>query len=212
MTLDLGHLILTGGAVTLRPLELDDAAALAAATAESRASYGFNPVPDGLEQMRAFIERAFELRRKGERYSFCTLWQGRPVGSTSFLDFQPWVWPAGHPLQRTDRPDVVEIGGTWLAQSAQRTGCNTGAKFLMLRHAFEQWETHRVAFRTDERNARSRAAIERLGARLEGVRRAERPGQDGTVRNSVFYSIIAAEWPQAKEKLQARLLSSSAGS
>jgi RimJ/RimL family protein N-acetyltransferase len=208
MPLDLGHLVLTGTAVTLRPLELADAEALAAATAESRATYGFNPVPEGVEDARAHIQRSLDLKRKGERYPFCTLWHGRPVGSTSFIELQQWTWPPGHPLQRTDRPDVAEIGGTWLAQSAQRTGCNTEAKYLMLQHAFEHWEVHRVALRTDERNARSRAAIERLGAQLEGIRRAERPGQDGTVRNSAFYSIVAAEWPQVKMRLRAHLLGS----
>jgi RimJ/RimL family protein N-acetyltransferase len=208
MSLDLGHLVLTGTAVTLRPLELADAEALAAATAESRATYGFNPVPDGVEDAHAYIRRSLDLKRKGERYPFCTLWRGRPVGSTSFIELQQWAWPPGHPLQRTDRPDVAEIGGTWLAQSAQRTGCNTEAKYLMLQHAFEHWEVHRVALRTDERNVRSRAAIERLGAQFEGIRRAERPGQDGTVRNSAFYSIVASEWPQVKMRLRARLLGS----
>ena len=90
---------------------------------------------------------------------------------------------------------------TWLAASAQRTGANTEAKSLMLGHAFEAWEVHLVRLRTDRRNLRSRTAIERLGARFEGVRRADRPGVDGTVRDSAFYSITRAEWPAVRERL-----------
>jgi len=80
----------------------------------------------------------------------------RVVGGTSYLDLQQWRWPPGSPLQRTDRPDALEIGATWLSASAQRTRCNTEAKYLMLSHAFD---VHRVALKTDERNSRSRQAI-----------------------------------------------------
>lgn len=93
-------------------------------------------------------------------------------------------WPPGSDLHRFDRPDTVEIGSTWLAASAQRQRCNTEAKLLMLTHAFEHWRVHSVSFKTDERNVRSRRAIERLGARFDGVRRADMPGVDGTVRSS----------------------------
>jgi RimJ/RimL family protein N-acetyltransferase len=123
------------------------------------------------------------------------------VGSTSFIEPRVWDWPPGSALQRSDRPDVVEIGSTWLAASAQRTRCNTEAKLLMLAHAFERWQVHAVSFKTDERNARSRRAIERLGARFDGVRRADMPGADGTVRNSAHYSIVAAEWPAVRARL-----------
>jgi RimJ/RimL family protein N-acetyltransferase len=99
----------------------------------------------------------------------------------------------------------VEIGYTWLAASAQRTRCNTEAKFLLLQHAFETWEVHRVTIRTDERNQRSRAAIARLGAHFEGIRRAEKPGADGSVRDSAMFSIIAAEWPAIRARLRERL-------
>ncbi|HVP85615.1 MAG TPA: GNAT family protein, partial [Rhizomicrobium sp.] len=88
-----------------------------------------------------------------------------------------------------------------LSHSAQRTRCNTEAKLLMLRHAFDEWKVHRVHFETDERNTRSRNAIARLGAKLEGIRRADRPGRDGIVRNSARYSIIADEWPAVEANL-----------
>src|SRR5262245_10167059 len=136
---------------------------------------------------------------------FAIEWHDRVVGSTSYLDIQQWRWPAGSPLQRTDYPDSVEIGATWLSASAQRTRCNTEAKYLMQVHAFEVWRVHRVALKTDERNMRSRQAIERLGARFEGIRRADMPAQDGTVRSSAYYSIVPAEWPAIREKLEAAL-------
>ncbi len=201
----LAPLVLRGTTVTLRPLSLDDAGALAAAAAESREPYAFTRVPDGVDDARRYIEGALAERETRGRLPFATLWQERVVGSTSYLGAERWRWPAGSPLQRSDRPDVVEIGATWLAASAQRTRCNTEAKLLMLAHAFDVWQVHRVALKTDARNARSRRAIERLGASFEGVRRADMPGSDGSVRDSAYYSIVRAEWPQVRERLEAAL-------
>jgi len=96
---------------------------------------------------------------------------------------------------------VVEISSTWYAASAQRTGINTEVKLLQLTHAFEAWRVLRVTFKTDARNARSRTAIERLGAQVEGVRRAHSPAGDGTVRDSAYYSITAPEWPTVRSNL-----------
>ena len=199
------QLVLSGATVTLRPLSTADAVALAAAAAESRQHYTYTRVPDGVAEAEAYITGALRDRDAGHRLPLVTLWNDRVVGCTSYLDMQQWRWPAGSPLQRTDRPDAVEIGATWLSDSAQRTRCNTEAKYLMLTHAFDVWEVHRVALKTDERNARSRRAIERLGARLDGVRRADMPGQDGSVRNSAYYSIVRAEWPAVRAKLEAAL-------
>lgn len=198
-------LVLRGPTVTLRPLSLDDAGALAAAAAESRDEYGFTRVPDGVEDARRYIEAALADRETRGRLPFATLWHGRVVGSTSYLGAERWRWPAGSPHQRSDHPDVVEIGATWLAASAQRTRCNTEAKRLMLAHAFDVWQVHRVSLKTDARNAKSRRAIERLGARFEGVRRADMPGSDGSVRDSAYYSIVRAEWPEVRTTLEAAL-------
>jgi RimJ/RimL family protein N-acetyltransferase len=195
--------VLVGPEVTLRPMSLDDGDALAAAAAESRAHYRLTSVPDGRDGARAYVEKLLRKRDAGQRLPFVTVWRGRVVGSTSFLDAVVWEWPAGSALQRTDRPDAVEIGGTWLAASAQRTRCNSEAKLLMLGYAFERWRVHVVYFKTDERNERSRRAIERLGARFDGVLRGDMPGFDGTVRNSAYYSIAAAEWPAVKARLEA---------
>src|SRR5438445_11771185 len=126
----------------------------------------------------------------------------RVVGGTSYLDLQQWRWPPGSPLQRTDRPDALEIGATWLSASAQRTRCNTEAKYLMLSHAFDVWQVYRVSLKTDERNTKSRRAIERLAALFEGVRRADMPAQDGSVRNSAYYSIMQGAWPDVRTKIQ----------
>lgn len=196
---------LHGLEVTLRPMRMDDAEALATATSESREHYGYNPVPDGVIEARSYIEKAIRQRDEGRRIPFTIIWKERIIGSTSYSDFQPWKWPEGSPYQRLDRPDAVEIGYTWLAASAQRTRCNTEAKFLLLNHAFKNWQVHRVSFRTDERNVRCRTAIERLGARFEGIRRANQPGRDGSVRNSAFYSIIKSEWPSVRVRLKAFL-------
>ena len=201
----LAPLVLRGPTVTLRPLALDDADTLAAAAAESREQYAFTRVPDGPEDARRYIEGALADRQTRGRLPFATLWQDRVVGSTSYLGAERWRWPAGSPLQRTDRPDVVEIGATWLAASAQRTRCNTEAKRLMLAHAFDVWQVHRVSLKTDARNAKSRREIERLGALFEGVRRADMPGQDGSVRDSAYYSIVRAEWPDVRKRLDAAL-------
>lgn len=200
--LDLGALALRGRDVLLRPLSEGDAPALAAAASESRSHYGFNPVPEGLEGTHAAIARALRQRAAGVRYPFAVVWNDRLVGTTSYYEYQPWEWPPDVGRQRRAVPDVVEIGFTWLAASAQRTRCNTESKWLLLRHAFEEWRVHRVSLRTDERNQRSRRAIERLGAQLDGIRRADMPGRDGTVRNSAFYSIVLAEWPEVRQRLQ----------
>ena len=197
--------VLSGPTVTLRPLAIADAGALAVAAAESRQHYIYTRVPEGIGEAERYIAAALRDRDGGQRMPFITLWHDRAVGSTSYLDIQQWRWPEGSPLQRTNRPDALEIGATWLSDSAQRTRCNTEAKYLMLTHAFEVWGVHRVALKTDERNARSRRAIERLGAKLDGVRRADMPGQDGSVRSSAYYSIVRAEWPAVRATLEKSL-------
>ncbi|MGE5211574.1 MAG: GNAT family N-acetyltransferase, partial [Acidobacteriota bacterium] len=123
---------------------------------------------------------------------------GVVVGCTRFMN--P-AWPLG----RVD-PDEVEIGGTWLSATAQRTPINSEAKLLMLTHAFEVWNAQRVAICTDARNEQSRRAIERLGATFEGVmrrhRRSTRVGEDAALRDTATYSIIVDEWPTVEARLR----------
>ena len=98
-----------------------------------------------------------------------------------------------------------EIGNTWLAASAQRSRVNTECKLLLLTHAFDEWKVERITFKTDARNQRSRQAIERIGGRFEGVRRAHTLASDGSVRDSVYFSIVRDEWPAVQSALAARL-------
>ena len=126
---------------------------------------------------------------------------GVVIGSTRFWNLERWAWPQGHPRHGRSAPDACEIGYTWLTRSAIRTAANTQAKLLMLTHAFEAWQVLRVCFHTDARNQRSRAALERIGGKFEGILRAHRMAADYTARDSVRFSIVAAEWPEVKERL-----------
>ncbi|MGA2164916.1 MAG: GNAT family protein [Solirubrobacteraceae bacterium] len=207
MSTDLPPLVLTGAGVRLEPLAIEHVSALVSAATEDRSAYGFSSVPATPVAMSAWVQAALAEQAAGGALPFVThsLAHERIVGSTRFYEIALWQWPDGDARQREDRPDVCEIGYTWLAASEQRTACNTEAKLLMLSHAFDVWEVHRVAFRTDRRNERSRLALERIGAQFEGIRRAERPGIDGTIRDAAFYSIVAAEWPEVKALLTRRL-------
>ena len=202
----LDGLTLVGDHVRLEPLTLEHVPALVAAINEDPASFRFSTAPETEAAMSAWVRAALAAREAERELPFATYSsaQDRIVGSTRFYELERWRSPAEDP--RRDRsPDACLIGYTWLGASAQRTASNTEAKLLMLSHAFETWEVHRVAFRIDARNDRSRSAVERLGAKFEGVRRAERLGADGMVRDSAFYSILAAEWPAVKEGLVGRL-------
>ena len=199
---------LVGRTIRLEPMQAEHVDALAEAAAEDRdhRTFRWTFVPDGREAMAAYVATALQGRDDDLFTPFVTVRQedGRIVGSTRFLT-ERWDWSPSDPArQREDAPDVVEIGWTWLAPSVQRTAVNTEAKLLMLGHAFETWRVHRVCLRTDRRNERSRNAIERLGATLDGVIRADRPASDGTVRDTAHYSITAEEWPAIRERLAAR--------
>ncbi len=199
-------LTLAGKHVRLEPLKLEHVPALVAAVNEDPALFRFSTAPDTEAEMSAWVQDALAATEAGRALPFATYScaQRRIVGSTRFYELERWRSPAGH--QHRDRgPDACLIGYTWLGASAQRTACNTEAKLLMLAHAFETWKVHRVAFRIDARNDRSRAAVERLGAKFEGVRRAERIGADDAVRDSAFYSVLASEWPAVKQGLISRL-------
>jgi RimJ/RimL family protein N-acetyltransferase len=149
------------------------------------------------------VETALAWREAGTAVPFATirLSDSAVIGSTRFFDIERWPWPAGNRFNGRSTPDVCEIGYTWLAASAIRTAANTEAKLLMLTHAFEQWQVHRVCLHTDARNQRSRAAIARIGGQFEGILRAHRMAADFIPRDSARFSIIAAEWPEVKQKL-----------
>jgi RimJ/RimL family protein N-acetyltransferase len=203
--MELAPFTLEGTHVVLRPLTLEDAPALAQAAAQSRETYGLTWVPEGETGARDYVRTALAMQEAGNRLPFAIVFEGAVAGSTSYCNIEHWRWPAGSPMQGHDRPDAVEVGHTWLAAAAQRTRCNTEAKYLLLKHAFEDWEVLRLTLRTDARNRRSRAAIERIGARLDGVLRHHMPASDGSIRDTASFSILAAEWPDVKRALQARL-------
>jgi len=176
---------------------------LARAAEEDRSSYGFTLVPRAAE-VRAYL--AAQLARDGlTPFAQVRVRDGRAVGCTAFWD--PRTWPDRQELR------AVEIGWTWLAGSAQGTGINTEAKFLLFAHAFEMLGVARVDLKTDARNERSRRAIERVGASFEGVLRrwspSWAPGEAGMLRDSAMFSVIAGEWPSVKSALRARLAMSS---
>ncbi|MCU1344528.1 MAG: N-acetyltransferase [Acidimicrobiia bacterium] len=202
---------LCGAHVRLEPLSLAHVADLVAAAAQDRASYAFTAVPATLEAAEQYVQAALADQATGSSLPFATIdaASGAVVGSTRFLDLDYWDEPrliAGPSAPKANAiPTVAEIGATWLAASAQRSAVNTEAKLLMLGHAFDQWKVHRVTLKTDARNHRSRQAIERLGAQFEGIRRAHVLATDGTIRDSAYYSIVAAEWPAVRRGLCDRL-------
>jgi RimJ/RimL family protein N-acetyltransferase len=205
---------LEGPRVRLEPLHESHIPGLVEAAAEDRTNYQWTYTPDGVDQMTDYVVDALAKVAAGAHVAFATVRKGsgtgagaddRVVGATRFCEIAYWQWPPGAHHQRHGVPDVLDIGFTWLAGSAQRTPINTEAKLLMMTHAFEVWGVHRVALQTDVRNARSWAAIERIGGQLDGIMRADRPGSDDTVRTSARFSIVVEEWPDVKARLTARL-------
>jgi RimJ/RimL family protein N-acetyltransferase len=203
----LDRITLSGRHVRLAPLEDAHAAPLLCAADESRATFDLQPVPASLQDMRAFIATAREEEERGESLPFVVFdAAGSVAGTTRFMAVEWWQWPALPPEPVPNGPDVVEIGWTWYAERAQRTGINTEAKLLLCTYAFETLLVRRVSWKTDARNARSRAAILRLGAKLDGVLRTHKVSpSDGAVRDTAFFSMLSHEWPAAKRALEVRL-------
>jgi N-acetyltransferase len=195
---------LHGKHVRLEPLDLGHVDGLAAASTGEIDLYRWSPVPQGVVGTRKYVETALAWRGAGTSVPFAIVRtsDGVVIGSTRFWNLEYWAWPLGHPSYGRSVPDACEIGYTWLARPAVRTGANTEAKFLMLTHAFEEWEVLRVCFHTDARNERSQAALERIGGKREGILRAHRMAADFIPRDSVRYSILLEEWPAVKQNLQ----------
>jgi len=194
---------LEGKHIRLEPLEQRHVDGLVAASSEDPDLYRWSLVPQGKGEATSYVETALSWQDAGTAVPFAILRadNGTVIGSTRFWNIERWAWPANHPSHGRGLPDACEIGYTWFAKSAIRTGANTEAKRLMLGHAFEGWRVLRVCFHTDSRNLRSRAALERIGGKFEGILRAHRMAADFIPRDSVRYSIIAAEWPALKQRL-----------
>ncbi|MFJ8043630.1 GNAT family N-acetyltransferase [Kitasatospora sp. NPDC096147] len=194
--------VLTGARVRLEPLARRHVGDLAEAVEEERGSYGYTWVPRAAEA-EEYVEIQLGRAEAGLilPYAQVRTDTGRAVGATAYLD--PRSLPGREELF------AVEVGFTWLAASAQGGGINREAKYLLFRHAFEEWGVARVDLKTDARNARSRAALASVGARFEGVlrnwSRSWAPGEQGGLRDSAMYSVIAADWPQCRAELERRL-------
>lgn len=196
---------LRGRHVRLEPLGHHHLAGLLAASAADPSLYDWTLVAQDEAGMRRYIDTALAMKASRTAMPFAIVRQGdgMVLGSTRFFDLARWPWPESHARYGRTAPDAGEIGYTWLTRSAVRTPVNTEAKLMLLTHAFETWGMLGVCLHTDVRNDRSRAAIERLGAKFEGVLRAHRMASDYTPRDSARYSITAPEWPAVKERLTA---------
>jgi len=181
---------LTAHGVLLEPLTLAHEPGLRQAAADGELwTLRVTSVPEP-EQTQTYIDTALRMQTEGSRVPFAVIEQstGRVLGSTSYHDILPAV-------------KRLEIGYTWYAQSVQRTHVNTTCKRLLLAHAFETLGYHVVGWRTDHLNLASQRAIERLGAHKDGVIRGQALRRDGTIRDTVMYSMTASEWPAAKTRL-----------
>jgi RimJ/RimL family protein N-acetyltransferase len=194
---------LTGSHVRLEPIGLGHVDGLLMAATADPSLYQWTVVPQTRAAMQTYVETAMALREAGTGMAFATvrIADGAVIGATRFFDMERWSWPAGHARHGNPHPDVCEIGYTWLARPAIRTPANTEAKLMMLTHAFEVWGMVRVCLHTDSRNERSRAAMERIGCKFEGILRSHRMSSDFIPRDSARFSIVSAEWPEAKKRL-----------
>jgi RimJ/RimL family protein N-acetyltransferase len=195
---------MVGENVRLEPLSLNHVDELVAAATENQTAYGWTVVPSTRETMLEYVNGLLADQAQGDVIAFAqiSVATGRAVGGTRFLNIR----------RRPDEvlPFAVEIGGTWLSGSAQRTAINSEAKLLLMTYAFEEWDVVRVDLKTDARNERSRNAMARIGATFEGVLRQWQPsqvvGEESLYRDSAMFSVMASEWPAVRDSLRARLL------
>lgn len=191
---------LVGRWVRLEPLSMDHVDESVHAANEDRTPYGYMAVPDTVATMTLYVKGLLRDFAAGAVVPFAQIdvTTDRVVGMTRYLTIRS---RPGEPL-----PFAVEIGGTWLAASAQRTRINTEAKYLLLHHAFEEWGVARVDIKTDDRNERAKAAIVRIGATFEGVLRHWQPsqvsGEETRYRDSAMFCVIDEEWPAVRSRLE----------
>lgn len=189
------EIILESDLVLLRPLKESDADDLWVNTSGDDDLWKWiwvtEPIPQSPTEMKKLISSRLTLEGHSKRNTFAVVLKetGQVVGSTSYLD-------------RDDQQKSLEIGSTFYAASVRRTGVNTQCKYLLLRHAFEVLGCERVLIKADSTNARSLAAIERIGAKREGVIRHDKRRRDGSWRDAVYFSVISPEWPETKAHLE----------
>jgi RimJ/RimL family protein N-acetyltransferase/GNAT superfamily N-acetyltransferase len=190
---------LAGTRFRVEPLRYGHVPGLLAAAAGGGDLYRWTTVPSDEAAMRRYVETALAARDSGTAVPFAVvrLEDDTVIGSTRFWNLDYWAWPDPKP-----GPDTCEIGHTWLSRDAIRTGANTEMKRLMLRYAFEVWQVRSVCLHTDARNQRSRDAMQRIGARFEGILRSHRLGADRRPRDSARFSVTAEDWPAVKVRLE----------
>lgn len=192
--MDTSPITLRGEYIRLEPVSIEKHLdGLQTAGAHSEIFRWFSSDHSSPDAMRAFVEEALDAHERGSALPFATVLQetDEVIGSTRFGNID-------HEHRR------VEIGWTWLTPSQQRTPANTEAKYLMLRHAFDDWNCVRVELKTDSRNQRSRDAIQRIGATEEGTLRKHMQTHQGT-RDTVYFSILDDEWPSVERDLETKL-------
>jgi RimJ/RimL family protein N-acetyltransferase len=194
--IDVRPAVLEGTHVRLEPLSLDHLDGIVRAGSFDEIWTWLPWHPQSQEDYRRWIERTLERREQGDELAFATIHRatGEVAGSTRFMAISP-------------ENRRLEIGATWITPAMQRSAVNTEAKYLQLRHCFEELGCLRVEFKTDARNTPSRNAILRLGAVQEGVFRKHQRAQGGFQRDSVYFSIIDDEWPAVKRRLEGFLQS-----
>ena len=193
--MDVQPVVLSGRVVRLEPLSEKHVPDLTlAGQDESIWQYMLYGTIATEEAMLAWVADILNRQAQGTDLPFAVihLESGRAIGATRFMDIRP-------------QHRGVEIGGTWYAKTYQQTAVNTECKYLLLCHAFEVWQCVRVQFKTDLRNNRSQRALERIGAMREGVFRNHMILRDGSLRDSVYYSILDSEWPVVKSGLEEKL-------
>jgi N-acetyltransferase len=189
----LGPITLNGPHLRLEPMRLEHGPPLLEAGRDPQVWQWMPARPDSPEAIRAWMDKAMRAAADGREYPFVVIGgDGRVLGSTRYLD-----------VQEDDR--TAEIGWTWYSPDVWGGVVNPEAKYLLMRHAFEDWHAIRVALKTDVKNLHSQAAIKKLGARYEGTLRNQRIRPDGSYRDTVVFSIIESEWPAAKRRLEQRI-------
>jgi len=195
MVQNLGPCVLEGKFVRLEPLRPEHAPGIYEAAKSTDWEWFLSPLRT-MDDVDMRVAEGIAAEKRGEAYTFAVrkLGDGRILGSTSYMTVVP-------------RHKRAEIGSTWYSKDVWGTAVNPECKFLLLRHAFEQWGAVRIQLGTDSRNMRSQRAILKLGAKFEGTLRNHGIRQDGSARDTKLYSIINAEWPEVKAKLVSRIRS-----
>ncbi len=196
------------GRVRLVPLERAHVADLTAAATAERSTFDLAPIPRDRGEMERYVDAALAERNAGRQLPFTVLNDGAIVGMYRLMSLEWWTWRegpihvAGEPrVAPKDPPDVAEIGHVWLATSVQKSLVHPSALMLLMTHAFDVWRVHRLVWKTDARNMRSRQAILKFGGTFEGIMRQHTPAADGIIRDVALFSILPAEWPRVREEV-----------